>query len=70
VIGPLAERGSIMGGGSSIVRAHHQVHPLPALRERLGDQVQIVHATGGPIDRFVPNPRPSGSCRSTTAPAA
>jgi beta-glucosidase len=59
VIGPLAERGSIMGGGSSIVRAHHQVHPLPALRDRLGDDVAIVHASGGPIDRFVPNPHSS-----------
>jgi len=62
VIGPLAERGSIMGGGSSIVRAHHQVHPLPALRERLeattGAGVEIVHLTGGTIDRFVPGPQP------------
>lgn len=57
VIGPVAERGSIMGGGSSVVRTHHQVHPLAAVRERLGDDVTVVHATGGAIDRFVPNPQ-------------
>lgn len=57
VIGPNAERASIMGGGSSIVRAHHQVHPLAALRERLGPDVSVVHAAGGAIDRYVPEPR-------------
>jgi beta-glucosidase len=56
VIGPNAERAAVMGGGSSIVRAHHQVHPLDALRRRLGDRV--VHAPGGAIDRWLPEPEP------------
>jgi beta-glucosidase-like glycosyl hydrolase len=61
VVGPNAERSSIMGGGSSIVRAHHQVHPLAAIRARVGSDVEVVHASGGtmlvpasPVSWFAP----------------
>lgn len=58
VIGPNAEQASIMGGGSSQVRAHHQVHPLAAITERLAGAVRVAHAPGGTIDRYVPDPEP------------
>ncbi|MDJ0979092.1 MAG: glycoside hydrolase family 3 C-terminal domain-containing protein [Erythrobacter sp.] len=35
VIGPNAQHGQIMGGGSSFVRSHPISHPLAALRDRL-----------------------------------
>jgi beta-glucosidase len=54
VIGPNAERARIMGGGSAEVQPHYRISPLQALRERLGDRVQIVHAQGCDIDRTVP----------------
>ncbi len=54
VVGPHAERAMIQGGGSSIVAAHYEVHPLAALRERLGERVEIVHEPGLRIDKFVP----------------
>jgi len=57
VIGPNAEAAAIMGGGSSIVRAHHQVHPLGALRERFGSE-RVTHSSGGAIHRFLPPPEP------------
>jgi len=55
VVGPLAERASLMGGGSSFVVPHRQVHPLGALRERFGAD-HVIHAAGGTIDRYVPRP--------------
>jgi len=58
LIGPNAERITVMGGGSSEVRAHRQVHPLGALTARLGTDA-VVHAAGGHIDRHVPKPRPT-----------
>ncbi len=57
LIGPNAERITIMGGGSSEVRAHRQVHPLGALGDRIGADA-VVHAAGGHIDRHVPKPHP------------
>lgn len=46
VIGPNADRAQIMGGGSAALRPHHWTTPLDALRERLGDDVEIVHERG------------------------
>ncbi len=46
VIGPNAEVGQIMGGGSAFVVAHYRVNPLGALRERLGPDVEIAHEPG------------------------
>ncbi len=54
LIGPNAERAQIQGGGSSIVRAHYEVHPLAALKECLGEDVEIVHEKGCRIDKYLP----------------
>jgi beta-glucosidase len=54
LIGPNAARAVIQGGGSSIVAAHYETHPLAALRERLGEGVEIIHEAGLRIDKFVP----------------
>ena len=54
LLGPNAARAVIQGGGSSIVATHYEVHPLAALAERLGDDVEIVHEPGLRIDKFVP----------------
>ena len=54
VIGPNAEWARIMGGGSAEVEPHYYVSPLVALRERLGNDVTIVHEQGCDIDRTVP----------------
>ncbi len=54
VIGPNAERAQIQGGGSSIVSAHYEIHPLAALAERLGDRVKILHEPGCRIDKYLP----------------
>jgi len=54
VIGPNAEQGQIQGGGSAGVKPHSVSHPLAALREALGDQVEITHAVGTHIDKYLP----------------
>jgi len=54
VIGPNALNAKIMGGGSATVAAYRAVSPLDALRDRLGDTVQVDYATGCDINRFTP----------------
>lgn len=54
VIGPNAERDRIMGGGSASLTPHRRVTPLEALREHLGDAVEILHEPGCSIDRTIP----------------
>lgn len=55
VIGPLAERATIMGGGSSQVRPHEVSQPLDALRSRLAPLgIQVRHEPGCRIDRLAP----------------
>lgn len=46
VIGPNAARAQIMGGGSAALRAHYLVTPLDALRDALGEGVEVVHERG------------------------
>lgn len=46
VIGPNADRAQIMGGGSAALRPHYWKSPLDALREQLGDDVEVVHERG------------------------
>jgi beta-glucosidase len=53
VIGPNADRAQIMGGGSASLAPHYRVTPLDALRERLGDTVDIRYAQGCDTDRNV-----------------
>ncbi len=54
VIGPNAEVGQIMGGGSSRVTPHYVVHPLEALRGRCGDDVAVVYERGCLTHKFTP----------------
>jgi len=54
VIGPNADRAQIMGGGSANLRAFHYTTPLDALRERLGDSVEITYERGCITERSAP----------------
>ena len=51
-------------------RPHRRVTPLDALRERLGDDVEIVHEPGCDIDRTVPPRRRADSTLEVFARAA
>lgn len=58
VIGPNAAKGRIMGGGSAMVNAVHEVHPLGSLRDRLGGAgAEVLDAVGCTIHRTLPPPR-------------
>ena len=46
ILGPNADRAQIMGGGSAALRPHYWRSPLAALREKFGDDVDIVHERG------------------------
>jgi beta-glucosidase len=61
VIGPNAEHGRSQGGGSASVSSPHVSAPLAALRERLGDGVEVDHAVGARIRRTI---RPLGASLS------
>ena len=60
VIGPNAAKGRIMGGGSAMVNAIHEVHPLGALTERFAAQgVDVLYSVGCKIHRTLPQPDPA-----------
>jgi beta-glucosidase len=46
VVGPNAERLTIMGGGSAHVTPHYVLSPLALLRERLGGATEVTYASG------------------------
>ncbi len=54
LIGPLAARGPIQGGGSAFVHSHYETSLLSALRERLGPHCRVEHAEGCAIPHFAP----------------
>ncbi len=54
VIGPNAGRAVIMGGGSSTVAAHYLRSPVEALRDRLGENIEIDHEPAVDISRTGP----------------
>ena len=54
VIGPNADRAVMMGGGSASLTPAYRITLLAALRERLGDGVEVVYEPGVGIDRTVP----------------
>ena len=56
VIGPCADPGQIMGGGSSQVNPAHRISPVDGLRARLGDGA-VRHEPGCDITRFAPSIR-------------
>lgn len=59
VIGPNAEVGQVMGGGSSRVTPHYVVHPLQALRERCAGNATIAHERGCLTHKFTPEIDPA-----------
>ena len=46
VIGENAIKMMTVGGGSSSLKAHHEISPLEGLKKRLKDQAQIIYARG------------------------
>ncbi len=52
VIGPLAAKASIQGGGSAGVIPYYAVSPLEALKKKLGDKVKITYELGCPNNIF------------------
>ncbi|NTU62834.1 MAG: beta-D-glucoside glucohydrolase [Chloroflexi bacterium] len=61
-IGPGAVGWQISGGGSSRVDPPHVIDPLTALKAKIGDQVEIVHAEG--CDNTVELPTLSGEFKT------
>jgi beta-glucosidase len=51
VLGPNAERPQMMGGGSANLAPHYEISLLDALRDLLGDSVDVRFARGVDIDR-------------------
>ncbi|MDA9660200.1 glycoside hydrolase family 3 C-terminal domain-containing protein [Pseudomonadota bacterium] len=54
VIGPNAKEAQIIGGGSASLRPHYQIHPLEALRERLGHETEILYSKGCHTYKYLP----------------
>ncbi|HTO99821.1 MAG TPA: glycoside hydrolase family 3 C-terminal domain-containing protein, partial [Anaerolineales bacterium] len=54
VIGELAERPNVMGGGSSRVNPHYVVSPLEGIRARFGKSAKVEYATGCIVNRRLP----------------
>ncbi len=51
VLGPNAERPQMMGGGSANLAPHYEISLLDAVRDKLGDSVDVQYARGVDIDR-------------------
>ena len=62
VIGPNADRAQIMGGGSASLAPHYRITPLDAIRERLGDSVDVGYEQGS---RHRPDRPPLGIAQLT-----
>ena len=58
VIGPNANVGQILGGGSSSVTPHYVVTPLNGIRNRAGRKVKVDYAPGCNIYKTLPAPAP------------
>ncbi len=54
VIGPNAEKGQFIGGGSAVVKPHYVIHPLEGLKENLKDEVKVNDAKGCHIHKYLP----------------
>jgi beta-glucosidase len=52
VIGPLAAKASVQGGGSAGVVPYYTVSPLEALQNKLGEKVKITYEPGCPSNIF------------------
>ena len=58
VIGPNANIGQILGGGSSSVTPHYVVTPLEGIRNRAGKKIKVEYAPGCHIYKNLPAPAP------------
>jgi beta-glucosidase len=58
VIGPNANIGQILGGGSSSVTPHYVVTPFDGIRNRAGKKVKVDYAPGCHIFKTLPAPAP------------
>ena len=54
VIGPNAEKGQFIGGGSATVKPHYVVHPLEGLTENLKEDVEVKYAKGCHTHKYLP----------------
>jgi beta-glucosidase len=54
VIGPNAKEAQIIGGGSASLRPHYQIHPLEAVKERLGHGTEILYSKGCHTHKYLP----------------
>ena len=54
VIGELADRPNVMGGGSSRVNPHYVASPLDGIREHAGSSVSVKYAPGCAVHRRLP----------------
>ena len=55
LIGPNIEKGQFIGGGSATVKAHYVIHPKDALKEYLGDGVELKCSEGCHIYKYLPS---------------
>jgi beta-glucosidase len=55
VIGELAHWPNILGGGSSEVKTHYIVSPLEGIRNRVGEEVEVVYKPGCFIHKSLPD---------------
>ena len=58
VIGPNANVGQILGGGSSSVTPHYVVTPLEGIKNRAGKKIKVDYAPGCNIYKNLPAPAP------------
>tara|TARA_B100001123_G_scaffold433156_1_gene557320 strand:+ start:1110 stop:3557 length:2448 start_codon:yes stop_codon:yes gene_type:complete len=54
LIGPNAEQGQFIGGGSASVKPHYVIHPPKALKEYLGEEVKVVSGKGCHTYKYLP----------------
>jgi len=54
VIGPNAEKGQFIGGGSATVKPHYVIHPLEGLTENLKESIEVKYAKGCHTHKFLP----------------
>ena len=54
VIGPNAQHGQYLGGGSANVHSHYVVHPLEGIDNALNKDTEVLYAKGCHIHKFLP----------------
>lgn len=55
VIGPNAEKGQYLGGGSASLNPHYVIHPLEGIKSAVGDTVEVTYAKGCHTHKFLPS---------------